>query len=691
MVSVTGDDVTADPLTRRPRMGPRAVDAGRLLRLGGFAALFALAGLAGRATVVDDHTLSLVWPAAGVAVLWFLVEDVRWRSADLLALAGVTYLVGMTTGLAAGAAGVFVGATVAQTLVVVHLYRRRGPGPSGEDQPLSTTSALMVLVVAAMAGCAVGAAVGVVGFWVEGNHLGLAATLAWWGRNAVGIVGVTVAGLLLLHPATRPSRTGGAALGRAWWVEAGAVAFVTALLYVAELHPVVLPVSFLLPAVLVWVGMRFSPTLTALYGLVAGACFVAVTLAGAGPFAGVESVQYAALLSQLFVAVCVVGGMVVAIYRVQMTRLLGEVHEARRASDAHAAVLGTVIASMGEGICVLDADGVVQMSNPALERTLGVPVTPGTPAREALVMRGLDGEPVTQAELPTGRALGGEVVPGVDCVADSVAGPRVVNVSATPLGEPGRPGAVVVVRDVTDERAHRRELAGFAGVVAHDLMNPIGTVDGWAEQLEDLVEDSRDPGDDVAALELAMVHKIRGAAQRMRLLVRDLLAHATSADRTLEPEPIDLAAVAAEIANERGVPRQVHIGSIPPVEGDPVLVRQLLDNLVGNAVKYVAPDEVPVIDISGDPGPGDSVRVWVADRGIGIPVGQHDVVFGDFQRAHPGYQGTGLGLAICRRIVERHGGSIAAHPRGGGGTTMELTLPAAVPAQPAGSAARTRA
>ncbi len=653
-----------------PRKAPRA------LRIAAFAGLFTAAGYVGRATIVDDAALSLVWPAAGVAVLWYLVEDVRWRSLDVVALAGITFLVNASTGSGSAMGYVFIVVNVVQALVVVALCRRWGARLWGDGPPISSTRSLMVLVAAAAAGCAVGTTLGVTGLWFTHDVFSVAGTLTWWGRNAVGIIGVTVAGLLLLHRQTSPidARHRRRRPVR-WWVELSATLAVTALLYVLELVTDGAPVSFLLPAVLVWVGMRFSPTVAALQGLLAGAGFVAVTLTGSGAFASVESVQYAALLSQLFVAISVVIGMVLAIYRAETTRLLGEVRRARRASDAQADVLATVISSMSEGVCVLDSRGIVRMANPAIERTLGVAAGPGASGHEALVLLGPDGAPLAERDQPAERALAGEVVANADYVVRRASGSRVVSVFATPLGEAGDQGAVVVLRDVTDEREHHRELAGFAGVVAHDLLNPIGTADGWAEHLADTISEGR--GEE-GGVELRMVDKIRASTGRMRALVQDLLAHATSADRTLRPERLDLVQMTEDIASERGVPERVRVGEVLPVEGDPVLVRQLLDNLIGNAVKYVAPGSEPELEVAGRPAPGGLVAVTVADRGIGIPDGQHDAVFGDFQRAHASeYQGTGLGLAICRRIVERHGGAIGARPREGGGTVMELTLPAA--------------
>ncbi|MFD0518058.1 sensor histidine kinase [Paractinoplanes durhamensis] len=119
------------------------------------------------------------------------------------------------------------------------------------------------------------------------------------------------------------------------------------------------------------------------------------------------------------------------------------------------------------------------------------------------------------------------------------------------------------------------------------------------------------------------------------------------------------------------------IDDLAVVDADPVLTRQLLENLIGNAIKYTATGVVPRIAVSCEPTGDGFVRVAVDDNGIGIPAGQHEAIFQNFHRAHAaaGYAGTGLGLAICKRIVERHGGTITAAGNDLGGSRMTFTLP----------------
>ncbi len=189
--------------------------------------------------------------------------------------------------------------------------------------------------------------------------------------------------------------------------------------------------------------------------------------------------------------------------------------------------------------------------------------------------------------------------------------------------------------------------------------------------------------------------RIRRAAARMRNMINDLLDYTTARDATLSPTMVDLGVLVNDIAiaridqaqsNGALVPSFV-VGDLHPVYADAVLIRQLLENVVGNAVKYSVSGVVPQITVGTDRHDG-LVAVTIDDNGIGIPHGQHEAVFDNFHRAHPaaGHSGTGLGLAICKRIAERHGGTICATDNPAGrGTRLIVTLP--VDAQSAAAAA----
>ena len=121
------------------------------------------------------------------------------------------------------------------------------------------------------------------------------------------------------------------------------------------------------------------------------------------------------------------------------------------------------------------------------------------------------------------------------------------------------------------------------------------------------------------------------------------------------------------------------------------MLRHVLDNLIGNALKYVQPGRTPKVDVSASPAGTGWVRIEVADRGIGMPDADKPYVFESFHRAHAGqsYGGTGLGLAICRRVIDRHGGSITVVDNPGGGSRFSFTVRGApIPSEaPAGAGA----
>jgi signal transduction histidine kinase len=225
------------------------------------------------------------------------------------------------------------------------------------------------------------------------------------------------------------------------------------------------------------------------------------------------------------------------------------------------------------------------------------------------------------------------------------------------------------------------ELTAFAGMVAHDLKAPLRSVIGFTKMLRTDLREAVPGGVDPQTGD--RIDKIINAAERMRQLIDDLLTFATARDRTLYPVAVDLQTMVTEIITERTSSNPygsielpgIEVGPLPRVHADPVMCRQLLDNLISNALKYTLPGQPARVRIAARNLPGDRVRVEIADRGIGIPPGKHTDVFISFHRAHPGYAGTGLGLAICQRIVDRHGGTIGVIDNPGGGSLFHFTLP----------------
>jgi signal transduction histidine kinase len=233
---------------------------------------------------------------------------------------------------------------------------------------------------------------------------------------------------------------------------------------------------------------------------------------------------------------------------------------------------------------------------------------------------------------------------------------------------------------VAQEREQSQELRTFARRVAHDLRNPLSAVESWtAELAAELAANPVGRPDDTPT----MIAGIERATARMRSLVDALLADAAARDRAPDHRVVDLPDLVTDVASEYDASGLVRTLGVRDVSGDPMLLRQLVDNLIGNALKYVRAGQPADITVSARRR-ADRVVVRVTDNGIGIPAGAHEWIFEPFRRAHEdAYPGTGLGLSTCRRIVERHGGSMRALPRDDGpGSVFEFDLPQARAARP---------
>ena len=231
-----------------------------------------------------------------------------------------------------------------------------------------------------------------------------------------------------------------------------------------------------------------------------------------------------------------------------------------------------------------------------------------------------------------------------------------------------------------------RELEEFASVASHDLQEPLRKVQAFVGCLRD------EQAATLNAEGLDYLDRIQNAAKRMTILVSDLLEISTLSSKGRPFAPVDLNEVIADVLSDletrlAQTGGTVEVEPLPIVESDPVQMRQLFQNLIGNALKFHREDAAPVVrvsativdsrEITGRGGEGSTCRISVADNGIGFDEKYLDRVFTIFQRLHGRgeYEGTGIGLAICRKIVERHGGTITARSQLGQGATFIASLP----------------
>jgi signal transduction histidine kinase len=347
-----------------------------------------------------------------------------------------------------------------------------------------------------------------------------------------------------------------------------------------------------------------------------------------------------------------------------------QLRHTRDALAAQQTYLARLLDSLDLVVIACDDEGRVTLEN-AYARRVGVPAT----------LTHLDGTPLTEDELPLGRTLREGCVDGVEVLYQ---GPghrpltMIIHGRTLLSGDGSRIGAVITGYDITELRDHERELAGFATIAAHDLKAPLAVIAAYTELLSD-----SSTGD---AAEL--LSRINAGVGRMRALIEDLLAYASARNAALDAVNVDLRKIVADIVTARTDHLRltageqfpdVYVGPLPMVYADAGMVRQLVDNLVGNGLKYVHPGQAARVDITATEEDG-WVRVEIADRGIGIPATERDKVFTPFHRAHSEhrYGGTGLGLAICQRIADRHGGRLGVTANPGGGSRFFFTLPAAV-------------
>lgn len=220
------------------------------------------------------------------------------------------------------------------------------------------------------------------------------------------------------------------------------------------------------------------------------------------------------------------------------------------------------------------------------------------------------------------------------------------------------------------------ELEQFAYIASHDLQEPLRKIQAFGDLLAQVASPALD---DKARLYL---ERMQDAACRMQGLINDLLtfSRVTSQARTMVE--IDLGQVAREVLSDlegrlHATRGRVEIGALPRLESDPLQMRQLLQNLIGNALKFHRPGVPPAVVLASQPPSNGCVEIEVRDNGIGFEEKYLDRIFTPFQRLHGRgqYEGTGMGLAICRKIVERHGGAITARSTPGQGSTFIVTLP----------------
>jgi two-component system phosphate regulon sensor histidine kinase PhoR len=365
----------------------------------------------------------------------------------------------------------------------------------------------------------------------------------------------------------------------------------------------------------------------------------------------------------------------------QIVATIGELRVERERLEA-------ILRGMVEGVLVTDLDGRVVLMNERARELLRVP--PGMDGRGRPLIE-LTRDPAL-AELPRELGAGPPALSRDVCLRGG-SGPTLQVNAARLRGADGNPfGFLLVLHDVTELRRLEVIRRDFVANVSHELRTPLTAIKGYAETLLGSAGDDR-------AIARRFLEVIDRHSERLGRLIDDLLA---LSDLELGRTPLHLGAVSVavavddvlEILAERiaraGVQIGVHIApSTPPVLADGDRLRQVLINLVDNAIKFTTAGGRVMVRASAADGSGRPgfVEIAVEDTGIGIPAQDLPRLTERFFRVDKARSrelgGTGLGLAIVKHIVGAHGGSLAIESTLGQGTTVRVTLPAVAPAGPA--------
>jgi two-component system phosphate regulon sensor histidine kinase PhoR len=377
---------------------------------------------------------------------------------------------------------------------------------------------------------------------------------------------------------------------------------------------------------------------------------------------------------QLFVVLALLGGLALAIgiaLFLLTPRRLGDLYEAELSSRQEAesrAEAARALEHVSDGVILTDADGRVRFWNPAAEKLTGIDEHGAIGRELGLLLPGWERIP----QQPDASGLGSAAIVPLELGHE-----RWLSITSVDFGE----GLVYAVRDVTEERALETMRSDFVTTASHELRTPMTSISGAARTLlrhGDELPDGRQ--DDF----LKMI--VSESDRLSRIVDQILLASRIEAGRIeVLHERCDAAAIARSVVEsvQHRAPEHVDLvldvnGRLPQVDCDPDRLRQVLGNLIDNAVKY-SPDGGEVrIEVDPD---GEMMRFAVHDQGLGFEQAAAERIFERFYRVDPeqtrGIGGTGLGLYISRELVNRMGGRIWAESEPGKGASLFFELPLA--------------
>ena len=335
---------------------------------------------------------------------------------------------------------------------------------------------------------------------------------------------------------------------------------------------------------------------------------------------------------------------------------------------------GQILDALDVGVLLLDGAGRLLVANPAARSWFGLPddLRPGLPVQRVL------GAPQVSVLAEEAAEAGAPVVGTLTLVFPE---PRTLTMRAFPLADRGPTGRIVVtMTDITQRRRLEVLRRDFVANASHELKTPVAAVRVLAETLLTALPDDPEAGHRFA-------ERIGREAERLDVLVRDLLDLSRVERGTLHVEPVDLVGLAKEVvggygdlAEERRIRLRTELQPQVSMRGDRAQLGLLLSNLLDNALRYTPAKGTVCVRLDATE---SRAMLQVADSGEGIPARELPRVFERFYRVDKARArqtgGTGLGLAIVRHVAEAHGGTVRVDSELGRGSTFTVTLPVTGP------------
>lgn len=238
---------------------------------------------------------------------------------------------------------------------------------------------------------------------------------------------------------------------------------------------------------------------------------------------------------------------------------------------------------------------------------------------------------------------------------------------------------IIDQQDIIEQHARQlealnKELESFSYSVSHDLRAPLRAINGYIKILED------EFGVNLSAEGKRLLDTVQRNALKMNSLISDLLNFSKLGKLPVNKRTLDMQAltseVLAELKNSITAHTEIRLGTLHPLRGDYTLIRQVMHNLIANALKYSSKREKPVVEIFSEVN-DHAVTFTVRDNGAGFDMKYAEKLFGVFQRLHKvsEFEGTGVGLAIVQRVINKHGGTVSAVAEPDKGATFSFSIP----------------